>query len=95
MRLEPPLNRHSETAALHGAWEKTRRGIPQLAVLWGRRRVGKTFLLSHFVQGKRSLFFTATRQAEGIELARLAPVGSDGSSRRTGVPARARAGCLL
>lgn len=37
-------------------------GKPELAVVWGRRRVGKTYLLTHFAQGKRSIYFTATRQ---------------------------------
>jgi AAA+ ATPase superfamily predicted ATPase len=41
--------------------------------LWGRRRVGKTFLLTHFAQGKRSVYFTATRQdSEAYQLIRLA-----------------------
>jgi hypothetical protein len=31
-------------------------------VVWGRRRVGKTFLLTHFAADKRSVYFTATRQ---------------------------------
>ena len=39
-----------------------------------RRRVGKTFLLSHFAQGKRAVFFGATQQAEAIELRRLTEV---------------------
>ena len=38
----------------------------------GRRRVGKTFLLSHFAEGKRAVFFGATQQAEAVELRRLA-----------------------
>lgn len=47
-------------------------------VLWGRRRVGKTFLLAHLAFGKRAVFFGATQQAEGIELGRLAEtVGRD------------------
>ena len=41
-------------------------------MLWGRRRVGKTFLLSHFVRDKRAVFFGATQQAEAVELRRLA-----------------------
>lgn len=31
-------------------------------MVWGRRRVGKTFLLTHFATDKRSVYFTATRQ---------------------------------
>ena len=39
--------------------------------MWGRRRVGKTFLLSHFSDGKRAVFFGATQQAEAVELRRF------------------------
>ncbi|MBI3970762.1 MAG: hypothetical protein HY332_05690 [Chloroflexi bacterium] len=34
--------------------------------------MGKTFLLAHFVQRKRAVFFGATQQAEAVELRRLA-----------------------
>ena len=41
-------------------------------VAWGRRRVGRTFLLTHFAEGKRAVYFTATRQdGEAAQLARL------------------------
>jgi len=68
------LDRTEELARLEQAWRTARRGRAQLVVVWGRRRVGKTFLLSHFVRarGRRSVFFGATEQAEGIELGRLA-----------------------
>ncbi len=66
------LNRGSEWQRLERAWGAARRGQPQLLVVWGRRRVGKTFLLSHFVKKKRALFFGATQQAEAVELTRLA-----------------------
>lgn len=72
MPLEPLLNREDEHARLERAWARASSGHPELALLWGRRRVGKTFLLSHFVVGKRAVFFGATQQAEGVELARLA-----------------------
>ncbi|MGH2350212.1 MAG: ATP-binding protein, partial [Chloroflexota bacterium] len=54
------------------AWTRAAAGGPQLAVVWGRRRVGKTFLLSHVARGKRAVFFGATQQAEAVELHRLA-----------------------
>ena len=57
---------------LRDAADKAGAGRPQLVVVWGRRRVGKTFLLSHFAQGRRAVFFGATQQAEGVELTRLA-----------------------
>lgn len=33
--------------------------------------MGKTFLLSHFAQGRRAVSFGATAQAEAVELHRL------------------------
>ncbi len=66
------LNRKSELARLETAWSSAQAGTPQLVVVWGRRRVGKTFLLSHFVKGKRAVYYGATEQAEGVELQRMA-----------------------
>jgi len=39
-------------------------GTFQMAVIYGRRRVGKTTLISEFVHNKRALFFTALEQAD-------------------------------
>lgn len=72
MRTPRLLDRHLELAALEESWSSTRAGDPQLVVVWGRRRVGKTFLLSHLVRDKRSVYFGATEQSEAIELGRLA-----------------------
>jgi AAA+ ATPase superfamily predicted ATPase len=72
MALSPLLDRDGELAALEAAWSHAAQGEAQLVAVWGRRRVGKTFLLSHFVQGRRALFFGATQQSERIELGRLA-----------------------
>lgn len=67
------IGRDRELAELDSAWQRARSGVPQLAVLWGRRRVGKTFLLTHFAEGKRTVYFTATRQdSEERQLYRLA-----------------------
>jgi len=66
------IGRDSELADLDRAWQRARSGVPQLAVIWGRRRVGKTFLLTHFAAGKRAVYFTATRQDSAErQLARL------------------------
>jgi hypothetical protein len=56
------VGRRAELAELDAAWRRVGAGEPQLAVVWGRRRVGKTFLLSHFAHRKRAVYFTATRQ---------------------------------
>lgn len=71
MPSSPLLDRAGELAALRDAWERARSGEPQLALAYGRRRVGKTFLLLHFASGKRHVFHSATRQSEGVELERL------------------------
>jgi uncharacterized protein len=65
------VDRKAEMAMLEGTWERATNERPQLAVVWGRRRVGKTFLLSHFTHDRRAVFFGATQQAETVELVRL------------------------
>lgn len=56
------VGRSAELRELDAAWASAQRSEPQLAVLWGHRRVGKTYLLTHFAQHKRAIYFTATRQ---------------------------------
>lgn len=60
--LPPPFfNRERELANLEAAW--TTPGA-QLLTLWGRRRVGKSTLLSQFLAGKRAVYLYETRVAE-------------------------------
>lgn len=67
------IGRDAELAELTAAWREAERGEPQLVVLWGRRRVGKTYLLTHLAEGKRAVYFTATRQdPDSYQLSRLA-----------------------
>lgn len=67
------IGRVTETAALDRSWTAASSRAPQLAIVWGRRRVGKTFLLTHFAVGKRAVYSTATRQdAEERQLRRFA-----------------------
>jgi AAA+ ATPase superfamily predicted ATPase len=54
------VNRVDELASLEDNWTAA---DARLFVMWGRRRVGKTELLSHFSSGRRALFFEAT---EGV-----------------------------
>ncbi len=44
---------------------------PQLGVVWGRRRVGKSHLLAHWAGGKRAIYHVARNRALGQELAAL------------------------
>ena len=62
------LNRTRELAALERWWT----GQSQSAVVWGRRRVGKTALLQEFVRNKRAVFHTGAARGEVGELRLLA-----------------------
>ncbi|MGC9051636.1 AAA family ATPase, partial [Pyrobaculum sp.] len=52
------VNRERELAWLEERW---RSGRAELLVLYGRRRVGKTEILRRFIEGKRCLYFLASR----------------------------------
>lgn len=59
------LNRTDDLAALEENWVAD---DARFYVVWGRRRVGKTELLSRFVSGKRALYFEATDTTERDQL---------------------------
>ncbi|MBI2863407.1 MAG: ATP-binding protein [Chloroflexi bacterium] len=65
----PFFNRERELDQLEAVWAA--HGA-QLATLWGRRRVGKSTLLTRFASGKRSIYLYGTRMAERDILAGLA-----------------------
>ncbi len=65
----PFFNRTAELAQLEGAW---RSPGAQLVTMWGRRRVGKSTLLSYFALGKRAVYLYGTRIAERDILAGFA-----------------------
>lgn len=65
------IDRRRERAALQEAWAS---GIPQLVVMTGRRRVGKTALLSRFASGKAVAYYAAARQLKRVQLADLGRV---------------------
>lgn len=55
------VNRHDELSFLNREYE---RDGSSLVVLYGRRRVGKTALLTKFMENKPSIYFLATQEAE-------------------------------
>lgn len=59
------LDREDETGALERAWASDE---PVLAIVWGRRRTGKTRLLGRFTDGKRAIYYGATQQSSRTEL---------------------------
>lgn len=61
-------DREDELAALERRW---RDGDGEFFILWGRRRVGKTELLTRFMAGKRALLLEATDAVEADHLADL------------------------
>lgn len=52
------IGRKKELAALESLYQ--RNGF-QMMIVYGRRRIGKSTLLSHFIQGKKAIFYTAVR----------------------------------
>jgi AAA+ ATPase superfamily predicted ATPase len=44
--------------------EKFKKGKPELIIIYGRRRVGKTFLIKNFIKNKRAIYYLATKEKE-------------------------------
>ncbi len=63
------VNRVSELAALERWWSGA---DARMAVVWGRRRVGKTALVRRFAEGRRTVFHTGAGRGQGTELGLLA-----------------------
>lgn len=93
VRLEDPapkgrrfVDRILEEEALEEAWVSTR---PELVVMHGRRRVGKTALLRRFADGKHVAYYVAAQQLEANQLADLGrALGPLSTGFRPGRPPR-------
>lgn len=68
MELMRFLGRRTELQALESLWS---RDAAQLCMVYGRRRIGKSYLLERFSFDKPTIFYQATQQAQAIELARF------------------------
>lgn len=65
---EDIIGRDTEWATLARSWERER---PELVFVLGRRRVGKSFMLSRFAQQVGGVYYQATRRTESEQLASL------------------------
>ena len=68
------MNRTKELAALTDWWESTVNGA--IALVWGRRRVGKTALLDAFAETRRTIFHTGGGRPARDELRILSRVAA-------------------
>lgn len=59
------IGRATELQTLQNRYE---RPSGELVLVYGRRRIGKSFLLERFARGKPTIFYQATQQAEEAEL---------------------------
>ncbi|MBW2100807.1 MAG: ATP-binding protein [Deltaproteobacteria bacterium] len=55
------VNREDELKYLHKEYDQKR---SSLVIIYGRRRIGKTTLIKHFIKGKKALYFIATEESE-------------------------------
>ncbi len=62
------LDRDAEWRSLEAAWKRRR---PDLVFVLGRRRVGKSFVLSRFARAVGGIYYQATRRTEAEQLAHL------------------------
>jgi AAA+ ATPase superfamily predicted ATPase len=62
------VGRRDELARLEAWWDLT---SPRPALIWGRRRVGKTALLQRFGEGRRNVFYTGGNRTGNGELTEL------------------------
>lgn len=68
------VNRERELALLDRWHEEPG---PQLGIVWGRRRVGKTYLLWHWSRGRRAILHIARNRVPREELAELSRVSAE------------------
>ena len=71
------VNRESELASLEAWFE---RPAARAAMVWGRRRVGKTALIQRFAEGRRAVFHTGAGRSGAGELALLSRQAANVSS---------------
>lgn len=59
------IDRHQEMSLLEEEWNKPG---GRLIILYGRRRIGKTRLLTEFISGKKGIFYIAEDTSPHIQI---------------------------
>jgi len=62
------IDREKELAFLEGKWKDQG---PQLIILWGKRRIGKTELVKQFIKDKPHVYFLSESTSELEQLRRF------------------------
>jgi AAA+ ATPase superfamily predicted ATPase len=70
---QPVFDREREKAELDRAW---RSGKPELLIAAGRRRAGKSYLLTRYLQGKDGLYYQATKATSREQLRTLSQIAA-------------------
>ncbi len=65
------INREKELTALNEKWDT---GLPQLFIIYGKRRVGKTELVKQFLKDKPGIYFLADKRNHTDQLKELGRV---------------------
>lgn len=77
-KIRPLYDRTPEQAELDRAWQS---GKPELLIAAGRRRAGKSYLLSRYLQDKQGLYYQATKSTGREQLRTLSNVVAMQSQR--------------
>lgn len=75
--LVKPASVHDRDAEWNALEEMLSSPRPQLVLALGRRRVGKSYVLSRFAREAGGLYYQATRRTEGEQLAQLSRIAGD------------------
>jgi AAA+ ATPase superfamily predicted ATPase len=70
---QPVFDREREKAELDRAW---RSGKPELLIAAGRRRAGKSYLLTRYLQGKDGLYYQVAKATSREQLRALSQIAA-------------------
>ena len=68
------INREAELETLNNEYSSQN---PSLMIIYGRRRVGKTTLISEFIQDKKAMYFLADKETEKESMKRFSSSVAD------------------